>query len=173
LFGLAVYVVCGLYVWLAFFVANRIGRRGNVAKVLTLVIFVLIPTWDILPGKLYHEHLCKTEGGIQVFKTVEVDNSYFLPNGQPEEKKLFELLDWQTAVDRSHSNVFHIQKYQGTLSEKQTGNRLGIATDFWYKGGWLTRLVLPDGSSTICPQYPNYTVSSSLWREAIHPRPGT
>jgi len=173
MFGLAFLVACGLYVWLAIFVAKRVGKGtgSKLAKYVTIAVFALIPTWDILPGQLYHQHLCKTEGGVKVFKTIEVDKAYFLPDGLPDETKIREqLLDRTGEPDRAFSTLFHIAKYQTVLIDKRTGERLGTATDFWHYGGWFQASLLHLGGSTICPQYPNFSVSSSLLREVVRPQ---
>lgn len=165
------FVLLGLiaYVVLANFIVKAVGKytESKSATYVAITVFVLIPTWDIIPGQLYHQYLCKTEGGIQVFKTVEVDRTYFLPDGQQDEKKLLDLLDWKTRVNRDFSKLFRITKYEGVLADPQTRERLGSATDFWYQGGWLTKVVLPDSASEVCPRYPNHTVSSSLWKKVI------
>ena len=176
MFGLAFLVVCGLYAWLAFFVAKHVGKGTGrkLAKYIALAVFALIPTWDLIPGQLYHEQLCKTEGGVKVFKTIEIDRAYFLPSGQPDEKKIREqLLDWVGEPDRDFSTLFHITKNQDLLVVKHTGERLGTATDFWYYGGWFQVSLLHLGGSTICPQYPNFSVSSSLLRGVVRPQADT
>jgi hypothetical protein len=173
MFGLAFLVACGLYVWMALFVAKQVGKGtgSRLSKYSTLVAFALLPTWDLIPGQLYHEHLCKTEGGVKVFKTIEVEKAYFLPDGRLDEKKLEERVDWVEKPDRTFSMLFHITKNQDLLIDKRTSEQLGTATDFWYYGGWFQASFLHLGGSTICPQYPNYGVSSSLLREVVRPRP--
>jgi hypothetical protein len=158
-------------VWVALFVAKQVWKRTNsrFARYSTLAAFALIPTWDILPGQLYHEHLCKTEGGVKVFKTIMVDKAYFLPDGRPDEEKLQERVDWHYALDRSYSTTFHITKTEGTLSDKKTSDRLGTATGFLHYGGWIEASILRLGAYTQCPQYPNGSEISILWREVIHP----
>lgn len=175
MFGLAFLVACGLYAWLALFVAKQVGKGtgSKLAKYVAIAVFALLPTWDLIPGRLYHEHLCKTEGGVKVFKTIEVERAYFLPDGRPDEKRLQERVDWVGEPDRTFSTLFHITKNQDLLVDKRTGEQLGTATDFWYKGGWFKRIILPDALSTICPQYPNYSVSSSLLREVVRPETNT
>jgi len=170
MYGFAVLVVCGLYVVLALFVTKRVGRttESKFARHGIMVIFGLIPLWDILPGQLYHQYLCKTEGGVKVFKTIEIPGTYFLPNGQPDEKKIHEdFVDWEGEPNRAFSRLFHMTKNQDVLLDKHTREPLGTATDFWYYGGWLKVMVLPGALSTICPQYPHFTVSNSLLREVV------
>ena len=177
MFGVAFLVACGLYIALALFVAKRVGKAwdSKLARYATIAMFVLLPTWDLIPGQLYHDHLCKTEGGIKVFKTIEIDRAYFLPNGQPDEKKIREqLLDRVVAEpDRTFSTLFHITKDQTFLVDKQTGERLGTTTDFWYYGGWFQASLLHLGSTTICPQDPNHDVYSDSLRDVVRPRVDT
>ncbi|MBS0182662.1 MAG: hypothetical protein JSS39_09690 [Nitrospira sp.] len=172
MFGLAVLVALGLYIYLAKMAAQFIRKRtdSKLATYATVAIFVLIPTWDIIPGRLYHRHVCETEGGVKISKTVEVDSTYFLPNGRPDEKKLLERFEWHTTTDRAFSKVFHITKHQGVLLDKENGEPLGMATDFWYYGGWLHTTILIEAPADSCPQYPHHTVSGDLWRQVIRPK---
>lgn len=66
-----VYVAVALFV--AWFLARQFDsqKAKTTAVVSSLLVFALIPTWDILPGRLYFNHLCETEGGLKVYKTVE------------------------------------------------------------------------------------------------------
>lgn len=171
MFGLAFLVACGLYAWMAFFVAKKVGKStgSKLAKYATIAVFALLPTWDILPGLLYHAHLCKTEGGVKVFKTIEVEKAYFLPDGRPDEKKLEERVDWRMNFDRSYSTTFHIAKSETILVDKKTGERLGTAIGFAHYGGWFEASFLHLGRYTLCSQYPYHSEGSILLRGAIHP----
>jgi hypothetical protein len=171
MFGLALLIACGLYVWVALFVAKQVGKGmgSNLAKYLTLTVFVLLPTWDILPGQLYHQHLCKTEGGVKVFKTIEVDKAYFQPDGRSDEKKIEERVEWQMNFDRSYSTAFHIARSENILIDRKTGERLGTAIGFAHYGGWFEASFLRLGRYTLCPQYPHHSEGGTLLREVIHP----
>ncbi len=153
--GLAFLVVCGLYVYLATLAAQFIRRQTGspLAQYATIAVFVLIPTWDIIPGRFYHQHVCETQGGIQLYKTVEVDKAYFLPDGRLDEKKLLERFDWQTTMDRDFSKVFHMTRHQGVLFDRENGEQLGTATEFWYYGGWLHTTILIEDAADTCPQF--------------------
>lgn len=37
---------------------------------LVIAMFILVPSWDLIPGRLYHHHLCRTEAGVKVFNLV-------------------------------------------------------------------------------------------------------
>jgi len=48
---------------------QRTGKR--VVAALGALIFILIPTWDFIPGRMHFNHLCQTEAGLRIYKTVE------------------------------------------------------------------------------------------------------
>jgi hypothetical protein len=124
----------------------------RVLQALCVAFFVLLPTWDIIPGRLYFQHLCEQEAGVKVLKAVEVAQSYFRPDGRPDDKKLLDRYAQSSKWDRSFSPWAHITKIEGTIQDKQTGEVLGIATDFIYSGGWLGSRIDPMSSVT-CPAY--------------------
>lgn len=72
--GLSILLAVVAYIWLARFVARRIQNRT--AKYLVIALFVLIPTWDLIPGKLYFNHLCENEAGLKIYKAVEGVEGY-------------------------------------------------------------------------------------------------
>lgn len=168
MFGLAVLVALGMYVYLAKVAVRFVGKRteSKLAKYATIAVFVLIPTWDIIPGRLYHQHVCETQGGVQVFKTVEVDKAYFLSDGRLDEKKVLERFQWQTTMDRAFSRVFHMTKHQGVLIDKENGEHLGMATGFSYYGGWLHSTILIEAAPHPCPQF-GRDLYGTLWREVV------
>lgn len=173
MFGLAVLVALGVYVYVAKVVVQFVGRRtqSNLAKYATIAVFVLIPTWDIIPGRLYFNHLCEKDGGIKVFKTVEVDKSYLTPNGQPDEKKLSMSSSFIIVHkdDREYSPIFHIAKFERVLQDKQTNEVLGIDVHLVHYGGWLNAYLFPQGPPTKCAGYSPYR---DIWTEVIKPKSG-
>lgn len=67
--GLSILLAVVAYVWLARVVTRRIENRA--ARYTVIAIFILVPTWDVIPGKLYFNHLCENEAGLKIYKTVE------------------------------------------------------------------------------------------------------
>ncbi|MCC9002318.1 MAG: hypothetical protein LM549_06805, partial [Candidatus Competibacter sp.] len=102
---------------------------------LIFVLFVLLPTWDIIPSRLYFEHLCETEGGINVSRTVEVDQSYFGSDGVPDDKKLLDRYVQSSRWHPDFSSWAHITKIEGAIQDRETGELLGTAIDYLYGGG--------------------------------------
>jgi hypothetical protein len=66
--GLSILLAVIAYIWLAGFVAKRIKNRT--AKYFVIALFVLVPTWDVIPGKIYFNHLCEREAGLKIYKVV-------------------------------------------------------------------------------------------------------
>ncbi len=94
--GLSILLAVVIYVWLARVVVRRIENRA--VKYLVIALFILIPTWDVIPGKLYFNHLCEKEAGLKIFKVVEgVEGYRVYPNASG--------LVWQALEDYGYRFV--------------------------------------------------------------------
>ncbi len=175
MFFLGFMLALAAYYYLAKFTVKAVAKRypSNLARYVTIGAFVLIPVWDIVPGQLYFRYLCEKDGGVKVYRTVELDRAYFLADGQPDQEQLRRLYDRVSKDDRDFSSIFHITKTQLSILDKLTGEHLGTATDFWYYGGWVNATLFPLGSSSTCPEYPNHSVYNSLWQRVIRPHSGS
>ena len=74
MYGFAVLVVCGLYVALALFChETSVENHREQARALRDHghMWADSDLGYILPGQLYHQYLCRTEGGVKVFKTIK------------------------------------------------------------------------------------------------------
>jgi hypothetical protein len=149
--GLTVLAVLIGYVITAWVVIKRLPNKK--AKWIALAIFILIPTWDEILGRIYFKHLCETEGGGQTFKTVEVGKEFFLKPGEIDMgtagrlpakggelniKKIegnFPVIRKSTEI----SKILKIKKSEISITEKATGNVLAKHTNFGYFGGWVAR----------------------------------
>lgn len=66
-----------LAIFTTYVVVKQAGKRGAskrgkiTAALITLFIFWLIPFWDWIPTVIYHKHLCNTEAGIKIYRSVE------------------------------------------------------------------------------------------------------
>lgn len=82
LLALIVYILIAvtLAVWAPRAIFNT-SRARTIAAIVVVSTFVLIPTWDIIPGKLYFDHLCATEGGLKIYKAVEGVEGFFYETG--------------------------------------------------------------------------------------------
>lgn len=136
----------------------------RILQVLCALIFLLTPTWDIIPSRMYFQRLCEEEAGVKVLKRVTVDRSYFRSDGRPDDRKLLDRYAQSSNWTRDISTWAHVTKIVGTIQDKQTGESLGTATDFVYYGGWIAARIDPMSSIT-CPQYPNHGIHTAIWQE--------
>jgi hypothetical protein len=140
----------------------------KVLQGLCAAFFVLLPTWDIIPSRLYFQHLCEKEAGVKVLKRVELDPSYFKPDGRPDDRKLLERYAQSIKHDPGFSSWTHITRMEGTIEDKQTGELLGTSTDFAYYGGWIGARIAPMSPVT-CPAY-KYGIFGMVLQEVFRPK---
>ena len=141
--GLYILVVGSIYfllaVFLTFWLASRPKKTIHQIIVFTFVatVFVLIPTWDIIPGRLYFKHLCKTEGGIKIYKQTELPAEYWDESGNIQKEILSKVINTESQVQDESQNLFHTRKTKKLIIDKNSGELLGTYTYFIYFGGWL------------------------------------
>lgn len=76
--GLTVLIVLALYIWAGYETVKRLQTKK--AKFIAVAIYALIPTWDVIVGRLYFHTLCSTEGGQKIYKSVEIGKEYYGPD---------------------------------------------------------------------------------------------
>jgi hypothetical protein len=167
MFAIFFFVCLILYGTFALFSILAIGRMARfcvftvwterILQIICAAVFVLVPTWDIIPSRLYFHYLCKQEGGVRVLKTVDIDKAYFKRDGHPDDKQLLQQYAQFSRHDRNFSSWAHITKIEGGIQDKETNELLGTVTDFVYYGGWLGSRIDPMSPMT-CPNFPNYIV---------------
>lgn len=54
-------------------------------KLAVAAVFILIPTWDIIPGKIALDHYCDKEGGIKIYRSVEGVEGFLSLDGRAYE----------------------------------------------------------------------------------------
>jgi len=78
--GLTILVVIALYVWLARTVINKVYTKTQslTKKRIAIVIFILIPTWDIILGFPIYAYLCMTQSGVKIYRTVDNVEGFYI-----------------------------------------------------------------------------------------------
>lgn len=141
--ALMVFTALLVYLGIAWVVIKRLPSKK--AKWITVAVFILIPTWDEILGRIYFKHLCETEGGVRVYKTVELPAEYWDGQGRAkfiDEKAGGFLLGKEYPPEyktEAYSIFFHIDNAGYKRVDKQSGQVLGEVTDFRYWGGWMRR----------------------------------
>lgn len=96
-----------VYIAIAWFVVKR--QLSKRAKWIAVAVFVLIPTLDVVLGRLYFYSLCMMEGGQNLYKIVEISKEYYGPNvskAKPPEGQEWEVgKEYILHVDGDHPSV--------------------------------------------------------------------
>lgn len=154
-----IYIIVAILVT-RFFIKRARTRKGKWLKGLAAVaIFVLIPTWDAILGTIYFRYLCATEGGVRIYKTAELSEKYWTPDGKLKlvptkgpgvEYTIGEKYRYVLDSLPEYSQLFNIDKdtYRGI--DARTGEILGIRTNFIYFGGWLVNSTGFHVSGEVC-----------------------
>lgn len=165
--GLIIVVVLLSYIGIASICLYLI--KGIRKKLVALVIFLLIPTADVIVGRVYFSYLCGTQSGQFIHKTVEVGEEYlYLPGemmrhkldetgqrlaiakgGEINQEKLRERYDFPFAKRESYSNIFHIYKRERIITDKTNNEILSKSVSFLYVGGWVFH-IYPVGETVYC-----------------------
>lgn len=162
--GLIVLAVLVGYVITAWFVIKRLPNKK--AKWIAVAVFILMPTWDEILGRIYFKYLCEAEGIQQIYKTFEVGNEYFLSPGEinmntagrlPAQggelninkvKNRFSFMHESTRA----SYFFRIDKAVLVIKEIASAKVIATDTRFLYFGGWVVNHAGAHVVGISCPE---------------------
>lgn len=157
-------VLAGLYV------SRRVRRKTGKEErwkplrggIITFVVIMLIPTWNILIGRAYMYYLCWKDGGLQVYEAFGVPARFFDGYGNPKPKLVpaddgnYNLRCFEESCFRlvrksemsfqlpPGSEVWRIETH---YEEKETGKILGRYVSYSHST-WYSL----EKSSAICPR---------------------
>lgn len=174
LLGLVLYV--SLAIFLAWFLPRHFdpGRAKVIATTVILLGFALIPTWDIIPGRLYFNHLCETEGGVRVFRTVEgVEGFYYFP-GAEIRREVLEHYGYKFIEVGANGSFFRYFKASNNLAKKKIGelkSEFGVKhnreTLFWNIKKYAEQIVRLDGGEVLATKIQYEYEGSWIQKKAI------
>lgn len=156
--ALMVFTALLVYLGIAWVVIKRLPSKK--AKWIAVAIFILIPTWDEILGRIYFKSLCETESGVKIYNVVESPGEYWLPdgkpkfiksNGDPDEAMLSDQIGFSNEFQEKYSAYFRIKRHARVASERSTGQVLGEYVRFIYFGGWLKNHTSAHVSGIGCP----------------------
>jgi hypothetical protein len=116
----------------------------------TATVFFLIPVWDQIIGSLYFQHLCRTEGGSKVYKTVRLGPEYW-SDGVLDRKSLERRFEFPTVSQEKYSRLFNIKLGRDLVVDTRTNEVIGSDTYFIHFGGWLVNSVGFHVRGASCP----------------------
>lgn len=120
-------------------------KRGGVQLVAVFVIFLSLFA-DEIAGRIYLNHLCRTEAGGKVYQTVELPAEYwdgegrmrFLKsNGDIDQVFLRKKFEWRSVSEPYSTFLLKVDKKHWQFRDGDTQNILAERTSFWWHGGWM------------------------------------
>jgi hypothetical protein len=95
-------------------------RTKTIVGFVSAAIFVLIPTWDMIPGQRYFKHLCETEAGLKIYKTVEGVEGFRNYSGWPYATELEQYGYQFIEGEKPGLGLIRLSRSSdGTLTERQ------------------------------------------------------
>lgn len=164
--AISVIVALVIYVWIAVKVTRWLVSLPGISgarwliTLSSVVIFILLPIWDEIAGRIYFRHLCETEGGIKVYKTVELGPEYWNPDGsgkfitieaERDGKLLVPDYSWKSQWNRDFNKVLNIAKQQYSVVEVSTGTEMASRTFFVNFHGWSINHSFAHVTGDRCP----------------------
>ncbi|MDO8705084.1 MAG: hypothetical protein Q7J84_09085 [Sulfuricaulis sp.] len=154
-----------LGIGIAVLLAKRLKRKPAkfVGAVGVFLILFLLLFGDEIAGRIYLNHLCATETGVKVYKTVELPAEYWDEQGRAKIQTfksdapgIIRLIGTsvpsfdEISFTELYSPSFHIEKAGFRLREIESKNVTGEIVYFMYWGGWARRNLSPHNSATSC-----------------------
>lgn len=137
-------------IWVAIKLAKRFKQRSTklAGGVGIFLLLFLLPFGDEIAGRIYLSHLCATEAGVKVYKTVELPAEYWEADGKPrylaangfvDMKLLPNRFEWHNVDEPYVDSVIKIEKWRWELVDKETQNVLGEKITYMRRFGWINR----------------------------------
>lgn len=140
-----------------------------------LVFFALFA--DEITGRLYFNHLCATEAGVKVYRTVELPAEFwdaegrarFLrANGDLDKHLLGSRFD-EPVLTKQYSSMFQINKRHQQLVDTNSQLLLGEVISFMYWGGWVSRNLAPHIRAIDCQRLHGNRFWSDFYSKFFEP----
>lgn len=143
-------ILLSIAIWIAVKVAKRF-KRGSARLGIGLLVFLLVflvPFGDEIAGRIYLSHLCASDAGVKVYKTVELPAEfwdergrarYLGTNGFVDMKLLPNRFEWHKVAEPYIDRVIKIEQWRWQLIDKETQNVLGERITYMRHFGWLNR----------------------------------
>jgi hypothetical protein len=164
--AISITVALVIYVWVTIKATRwlaSVPSTFSAKRLITLssaAIFIVLPILDEIAGRIYFRHLCETEGGIEVYKTVELGPEYWNPDGsgkfitvaaEREGKLLVPGYSWKSEWNRDFNKMLNIAKQQYSVVEVSTGAEIASKIFFVNFHGWLTNHSFAHVTGDRCP----------------------
>lgn len=180
-------VIVGLIItWL---VVRRLTEKKSKKRawLIGIIVIILVPTWDVILGRVYYHSLCAVQGGAKVYKQVELPAEYWEEVGgttflddfiaRNKDRVTLEIdeefhknFKFESKTIKLRPHFFNIKKKLRSVTENQSEEVLGTYTTYFYSGGWLVNSTAIGGpGGTHCPREGNKLYGLSFLREIFVP----
>lgn len=168
---IGLFILGTLFLYLAFAVWIVKRQKTKRARWIAVAIFMLIPTWDEIVGRIYFVYLCETQSGIHVYKTVELPMEFWDANGEPrfitrdglaDGVMLSNRYDFSSEFHENYSRTFRIKRHAEVVTNQHTKELLGRYVRFIYFGGWVVNHTGAHVSGMGCPTIEEYNYRNYL-----------
>lgn len=153
---LAILLAGVIAVWVAVSTQSTRSRKW-VAASLSLVIVLLIPTWDVIAGRLYFRYLCATDAGMRIYKQVDLGPERRNIQAFPDIPLQYNRLPISKQYPYRPRSIpelpgpARIKLTQESIVDGKSGEVLGEIVEYHYGGGWFQNSTsLGPVSSTRC-----------------------
>lgn len=161
-------LTAGMWVPLAFVVAGVLavvfvlrhsaGRRKKwIAGAITALVVILIPTWDVIAGRIYFNQLCARDSGIRILKRVRLDREFAglqFPGNPAVYQDLPIAKRYPYGLNSAEDlpGPAKIKFSREFIRDASTGELLGTLTMYFYGGGWFENAITlaPGGGGGYC-----------------------
>lgn len=137
-------------VWISAKAAKRFERRSTrlAMRLLVFLLVFFVPFGDEIAGRIYLGHLCATEAGVKVYKTVELPAEYWTEQGKPrylaangfvDLKLLPNRFGWHNIDEPYIDSVIRIRKRRWQFLDKEAQTVLGERITYMRLLGWINR----------------------------------
>jgi len=172
--GLIVLVVIALYFILALsaVIIVAVKVKGWKWPIFTLLVFILIPTADVIVGNIYFKSVCNKHSGTFVYKRVGIGDEYYLQPDEEDISRWITKLDFLTKdngqkinrekfsqrylfefnMPETYSKKLNISKRVKPIIDRNTNETLSEIIKFSYGGGWVENIYKVTGSGRSCPK---------------------
>lgn len=173
-------------IWIARKAAKRFTSRSTrfaVAVGVFLLVFC-VPFADEIAGRIYLNHLCATEAGVKVYRSVELPAEYWDEGGRPRFFNEHGYLDhkfWVDMLDESggrverYSSILAIDKDTTLIRKKSSARILAVVSTFRFWGGWIVKNFNPSSTASASCEFmdaPDFSrnVYSQIFKPAVSTR---
>jgi hypothetical protein len=142
---LALLLVGILVVWIAVRTQATPPRKWA-AAIAAGVTVTLIPTWDVIAGRLYFRYLCAADAGVRIYKSVELrpeDYAVQFPANPAVYRRLqiSERYPYRLDSVEDLPGPAKIKMIRQSVIDAKTGDVLGDITEYSYGGGWFENAI--------------------------------